>query len=96
MKRHKKLFAVLTLMCFMFTLLPMSAFAVNQDNNSKSDNPISHDKSYIEIQDELYTTDAISLKVKFVDDNGILTTSTGSVYCWFKQDGEIIYNISQY
>ena len=96
MKTHKKLFAVITLMCFIFTLLPMSAFAENQDSTSKSDNPISHDKSYIEIPDDLYTTAAISLKVKFVDDNGILTTSTGSVYCWIKQDGKIIYNIGQY
>ena len=66
MKRHKKLFAVLTLMCFMFMLLPMSAFAKNQNSNNIGDNPISYDKSYIEIQDELYTTDSISLDRKSV------------------------------
>lgn len=82
MNRHKKLLAVLTLACFLFTLMPIAAFAEITSNT----NPISAEKSYVEIPDEIYTMDIVRFKVKFCDQNGMETTTKGNIYFWLTTD----------
>ena len=80
--KNKKLFAILTLVCFMMTLMPVAAFAANAD----------YQESYV------YTSDASAseeigedVKVQF-DFNNDVTTDT--VYVWFVKDGSNVASTS--
>ena len=71
--KNKKLFAILTLLCFMFTLMPVAAFAqaVDEQNSyvlTVKDNPTIKDDKTAEIQFKFDGT-------------------TKSVYVWFVKDG---------
>lgn len=84
MNQYKKLFAVLTLLCFALTLMPVAAFAA-----------VTPSDSYVYTDDVDATVDAISTDK---DGNKVYDwadicfdlepgTSTGSMYVWFVKDG---------
>ena len=77
--KNKKLFAILTLLCFLFTLVPVAAFA--------ADNSLSSSASVIQTVDsDASVTTAKDDKVKIVfainDRAGNDLGTTGAVYVW--------------
>ena len=80
--KNKKLFAILTLVCFMLTLMPVAAFA-----DSAATAPINYQESYVFADDTDAEVDAdgkdyADICFDFNDDN-----ATPSVYVWFIKDG---------
>lgn len=85
MKQYKKLFAILTLLCFAMTLMPVAAFAAV----TPSDSYVYTDDVNAEIDSSIIAED---------DDNSIYDwadicfdlepgTTTNSMYVWFVKDG---------
>ena len=80
MKQYKKLLAVLTLLCFAMTLMPVAAFAVPSFN---------YQNAYVYTSDEgasektVTSTDEANLGIKF-DFSG---ATTDSMYVWFIKSG---------
>ncbi len=70
--KNKKLFAILTLVCFMMTLMPVAAFAVDSDD------------SYVFTTDknvEVGVNDEVEVQFDFAKDENATT-----VYVWFVKD----------
>ena len=80
MKQYKKLFAVLTLLCFALTLMPVAAFAASDFN---------YQNAYVYTSDESASEKAVTnedeanLGIKF-DFSG---ATTNSMYVWFVKSG---------
>ena len=75
--KNKKLFAILTLVCFMFTLMPVAAFAANDAYVTVND----EEKDTVEVNEEvaLDVVDGEGSYLFFaVDEDGVLDQVTGS------------------
>jgi len=57
--KNKKLFAILTLVCFMFTLMPVAAFAAEEEVSYDAD------QVYVFVDDEWVTEGDVSIKTPF-------------------------------
>lgn len=82
MKQYKKLVAVLTLLCFAMTFLPIAAFAA----------AIDYQESYVYTDDENAEVDideSTDICFDFSDDN-----ATTTLYVWFVKDGSNVASTS--
>lgn len=80
--KNKKLFAILTLVCFMMTLMPVAAFAATDREISEVSAVYTTDESASEkVQTE---ASKANLGIKF-DFDDVVTTA--QVYVWFVKDG---------
>ena len=82
MKQYKKLFAVLTLLCFAMTFLPVAAFAA----------AIDYQESYVYTDDENAEVDvdeSTDICFDFSDDH-----ATTTLYVWFVKDGSNVASTS--
>ena len=69
--KNKKLFAILTLVCFMFTLMPVAAFA-----------EVNEQKSYIYVEEA-----EVDVDEKATLAFGLDVDATTNVYVWFEEVG---------
>lgn len=87
MRQYKKLFAILTLVCFALTLMPMTAFATVPVN-------IDYQESSVFTKDkdaEEKTGEDLTVQFHFVDKSGhTVDQATGSVYVWFVKEGSSV------
>ncbi len=79
--KNKKLFAILTLVCFMMTLMPVAAFAADYDN------AVSNTASVVQTVDSNASTttakdDAVKVVFAINDRSGNDLGTTGTVYVW--------------
>ena len=71
--KNKKLFAILTLVCFMFTLMPVAAFAA----------PFDEQKSYVGVkQSKVEVGDKVTVEFDMNED-----ATTDALYVWFEEVG---------
>jgi len=89
--KNKKLFAILTLVCFMFTLMPVAAFAgdgdvirAKVDSNLKTSVTVDVDEK-VNFQYNKETTD--TGKGLFIVKSGVLVTTTDALEYTFAKDG---------
>ena len=81
--KNKKLFAILTLVCFMMTLMPVAAFAAVEVG------PVSADNSYVFFDDEDANvstnskTNGVTVKFDFNDAKGNYISEATTVYVYF-------------
>lgn len=95
--KNKKLFAILTLVCFMMTLMPVAAFA-----DTTAVGPAPTDVDYQESAVLTDDTDAsedvndpVTIKFDFVDKDGYsVSGTTATVYVWFVKDGSNVATTS--
>ncbi len=92
--KNKKLFAILTLVCFMMTLMPVAAFAAVPDG-------IDYQESSVFTEDEdasEKTGQDLTVQFDFVNTAGHtvseLTGTTNSVYVWFVKSGSNVATTS--
>ncbi len=82
--KNKKLFAILTLLCFMMTLMPVAAFAADPaDAGIASDNT-----SYVYTEDtELDTDETAKVELDMFDRYGNQDAKTTILYTWVTKEG---------
>ena len=81
--KNKKLFAILTLVCFMFTLMPVAAFAAEEEVSYDAD------QVYVYVDGEWVTEGDVSIKTPFKVAVGADTTVTTESYVFYalNEDG---------
>ncbi len=81
--KNKKLFAILTLVCFMMTLMPVAAFAAVDAGTSEiftvKDNPTV----------SLNTNEEASVDLTYTLRDASKTTESGIIYVWFTENGSV-------
>ena len=77
--KNKKLFAILTLLCFLFTLVPVAAFAADTDLSSSASvvQTVDSDASVTTAKD-----DTVKIVFAINDRGGNDLTTTSAVYVW--------------
>ena len=83
--KNKKLFAILTLVCFMMTLMPVAAFAGDIVADRSQFNLTSND-TVIDVLDGDYNVDEDAVTFKFLarDNGDNVATASGILYVWAK------------
>ena len=77
--KNKKLFAILTLLCFLFTLMPVAAFA-GADDFSTTASVVATQKANVEV--EVYEEVDAQITLKAVNNALFKAESTTKVYVW--------------
>ena len=75
--KNKKLFAILTLVCFMFTLMPVAAFAADGD-------PVWDASAVytVDVDASANVGEEVELEFALLDDEGVPATNPTAVYVW--------------
>lgn len=84
--KNKKLFAILTLLCFMMTLMPVAAFAAGSVVADRSQFNLTSDDTVIDVLEDGMDVDndAVSFKFAARDNGDDATTASGVLYVWAK------------
>ena len=84
--KNKKLFAILTLVCFLMTLMPVAAFAAGTD-------VVAADRCVVELTGDNAVEVNNSVNLKFVtmskDDQTVAPKEDGYIYVWAEENGEV-------
>ena len=78
--KNKKLFAILTLVCFMFTLMPVAAFAA----------PVDQYSSVFTVEENPTVGVGDEVKIGFDLRSNASTPENGTVYVWFVEEGSTV------